>query len=61
MEKIALSITEACRAADSGRTVVYKAIGSGALRAIKRGRRTLILVDDLRRWLESLPQIKPKS
>jgi hypothetical protein len=40
---------------------VYEAIKSGELTARKRGRRTIILSDELRRWLESLPSITPKS
>jgi excisionase family DNA binding protein len=60
MNPIAYSIAEACAAARAGRTALYEAIRSGQLRAVKRNRKTLILVDDLRRWLESHPAIEPK-
>jgi excisionase family DNA binding protein len=57
MEPIALSIREAAASAAAGGTTIYAALKSGELRAVKRGRRTLILQADLRAWLEGLPAL----
>lgn len=57
---LAYSIAESCAAAREGRTSIYKAIRDGKLRAVKRGRRTLVLVEDLRRYVESHPAIEPR-
>ncbi len=52
---LAYSVEEAAARANCGRTTVFAAIKSGALKARKIGRRTIILDEDLRRWLVSLP------
>jgi excisionase family DNA binding protein len=58
---MALKISEACSASRCGRTTIYEAIKQGELRAVKRGKSTLILEGDLRRWLESLPAVNHKA
>jgi excisionase family DNA binding protein len=45
----------AAEVAGVSRTVLYQEIAAGRLRARKVGTATVILADDLRAWLESLP------
>jgi len=48
---LAVAPDEAARLAGVGRTTVYAAIGAGALRSIKIGKRRLITIEALRAWL----------
>lgn len=56
-----LTIPEFCHWAKIGRTKVYQEIGSGALRALKVGRRTLIIRDDAADWLSAQPALSPRT
>jgi excisionase family DNA binding protein len=56
--ELAISIAEAARRAGVGRSSIYEAIRRGELLVRKCGRRSLILLDDLRAWLSSLPEAK---
>jgi excisionase family DNA binding protein len=60
-ESEAFTIPEVCERTRVGRTSIRAAINSGELRAVKCGRRTLILPNDLRRWLATLPAVKPTA
>ena len=61
MNPLVHSIAEACERAHMGHTAIYQAINAGELRAVKRGRRTFILNDDLVRYVQSLPPITVKQ
>jgi excisionase family DNA binding protein len=56
MDPLALTINESVKASATSRTALYEAIKRRELAAIKRGRRTLILTSELKRWLENLPK-----
>jgi hypothetical protein len=56
-QKVAFTLKEAARASGLSRSLLYIAIGRGALRARKCGARTLILESDLRLFLRRLPRL----
>ena len=48
---LAVAPAEAARLAGVGRTTIYEAIGAGALRSVKIGKRRLITIEALKAWL----------
>jgi len=54
----ALTVADFCHAYRLCRETAYKQIREGKLRAVKVGRRTLILDEDARAWASSLPDIR---
>jgi len=54
-EPLAFTIIDACRIGAASRSAIYRAVKRGDLTLRKRGTRSLILADELRRWLQSLP------
>jgi excisionase family DNA binding protein len=61
MEQFALTISEAAKSARRSRSGLYEDIQNGLLRAVKNGRCTRILIDDLKKYLAALPAIEPKG
>jgi hypothetical protein len=56
--KVAFTLKEAAHASGLSRSLLYVAIGRGALRANKCGARTIILDTELRRFLRKLPRLE---
>ncbi len=60
MERAAYSIAQLVQDGVGSRSKLYEEINEGRLIARKRGRSTIILAEDKRAYLQSLPAIKPK-
>jgi excisionase family DNA binding protein len=54
-QKITVTISEACALSGLGRSSIYECFKAGKLTRRKQGKRTLILMRELRDYLESLP------
>jgi excisionase family DNA binding protein len=52
---LAVGIPEACKLTSLSRSRLYGELRSGNLKACKSGRRTLIAMSELSRWLAALP------
>ncbi len=61
MPQIALTILDAVRLSGIGQSSLYESIAAGRLPARKLGRRTVIMTDDPRAWLDGLPPLKPSQ
>lgn len=59
-ERLSYRIADLPRITGIGRSTIYEAIAAGKLRAVKNGRATIVLSDDLKRWLASFEPIPAK-
>jgi excisionase family DNA binding protein len=55
LPKLSFTIPEVVKATGVGRTAIYEEIKAGNLEARKRGAQTLILAEELKRFLTALP------
>ncbi|MGY3501684.1 helix-turn-helix domain-containing protein [Bradyrhizobium sp. USDA 4471] len=56
-ERFALSPEETSAITGIGLTSVREAISGGALKAKKHGRRVIVLPEEIKAWLQSLPDV----
>lgn len=57
MEKLAVSVVEASKLVGISRSKMYLALACGQLSGRKVGRRTIILMSDIERWVQNLPNL----
>lgn len=55
MNPYSFTIEEACRRSGIGRTKLFELLNNGSIPRRKLGRKTLILAEDLQRFLKNLP------
>jgi len=58
MQKLSVTIPDAVDMTGISRSSLYKLFSEGKITARKSGTRTLVLVEDLKRYVESLPEVK---
>lgn len=54
-EPLAATIPNACQISGLSRSEIYRRLAAGDIRAVKNGKRTLILVSSVREYLAALP------
>lgn len=59
--KQAYTIKEACHEIGMGRTKLYQEIAAGRLVVRKANKRTIVLAEDLKCYLTSLPRLSPEA
>jgi excisionase family DNA binding protein len=55
IDQLVYTIPQAIQMAAVSRTALYRCIQRGELTILKRGKRSLILAEELRRWVQALP------
>ena len=55
-EVVALSLNDAAKRFGIGRSKLYRLIGDGEIEARKVGKKTLIMAESLRRFVENAPR-----
>jgi hypothetical protein len=58
VEPILCSVPQGCQMIGIGTQGMYDLIGAGKVKAVKRGTRTLLVVDSLRAYANNLPEAK---
>lgn len=56
LPSLSVSVEEAARLTSHSRSGIYEVIASGELKAFKLGRRRLILMSELKAWIERVAQ-----
>mgnify|MGYP006780909273 CR=1 FL=1 len=55
IEAVGFTVADGVRASGLSRTRIYNEIAAGNIRAVKAGKRTIIIADSLREFVRSLP------
>ena len=61
LAKVAYTVPEFLAAHGIGRTKFYELLNRGEIKARRTGGRTIITAADAQAWLNSLPQVEPKT
>lgn len=58
---VSMSVATAVRWSGISRSEIYKLLAAGKIRAVKAGRKTLVLTETLQNYIHSLPSAKFKA